>query len=252
MLAGGRGSRLSELTDKIPKPLVEIDNRPMLFHLMSIFTAQGVEDFLILAGYKGHLTSEFFLNFRQQNSDFEIDFSSRNVTYYSQNPFNWKVTVVDTGMSTMTGGRLLRAKAFLHKNELFFFTYEDGLANVDLQFVLSLNQVSNTVAMVTAVMPPSQFGKIRFEGLLANQFLEKPVNYSERINGGFFVLRPSIFAFLSGDSCVFEDDPLKKLVKDQELSVYQHDGYWSCLDSLRDLEQIQSDARLFPVPWLQF
>ena len=219
---------------------------------MSIFAAQGVEDFLILAGYKGHLISEFFLNFRQRNSDFEIDFSSGNVTYFGQNPFNWKVTVVDTGMSTMTGGRLLRAKPFLHKNEPFYFTYGDGLANVDLQSVSSLNQVSNTVATVTAVMPPSRFGKIGFEGLLASQFSEKPVNYSERINGGFFVLRPSIFGFLSGDSCVFEDDPLKRLVKDKELSVYQHDGYWSCLDTLRDLEQIKSDARLSPVPWLQF
>lgn len=219
---------------------------------MSIFAAQGVEEFLILAGYKGHLISEFFLNFRQRNSDFEIDFSSGNITYFSQNSFNWKVTVVDTGLSTMTGGRLLRAKPFLHKNEPFYFTYGDGLANVDLRSVLSLNQVSNTVATVTAVMPPSRFGKIGFEGLLANQFSEKPVNYSERINGGFFVLRPSIFGFLSDDSCVFEDDPLKRLVEDQELSVYQHDGYWSCLDTLRDLEQIQSDARLSPVPWLQF
>jgi glucose-1-phosphate cytidylyltransferase len=219
---------------------------------MSIFAAQGIEEFLILAGYKGHLISEFFLNFRQRNSDFEIDFSSGKITYFSQNSFNWKVTVVDTGLSTMTGGRLLRAKPFLHKNEPFYFTYGDGLANVDLRSVLSLNQVSNTVATVTAVMPPSRFGKIGFEGLLANQFSEKPVNYSERINGGFFVLRPSIFGFLSGDSCVFEDDPLKRLVDDQELSVYQHDGYWSCLDTLRDLEQIQSDARLSPVPWLQF
>lgn len=219
---------------------------------MSIFAAQGVEEFLILAGYKGYLISEFFLNFRQRNSDFEIDFSSGNVTYFSQNSFNWKVTVVDTGMSTMTGGRLLRAKPFLHKNEPFYFTYGDGLANVDLLSVLSLNQVSNTVATVTAVMPPSRFGKIGFQGLLANQFSEKPVNYSERINGGFFVLRPSIFGFLSGDSCVFEDDPLRRLVENQELSVYQHDGYWTCLDTLRDLEQIQSDARKSPVPWLQF
>lgn len=219
---------------------------------MRIFAAQGVDEFLILAGYKGHLISEFFLNFRQRNSDFEIDLSSGNVTYFSKNPFNWKVTVVNTGMSTMTGGRLLRAKPFLNKNEPFFFTYGDGLANVNLQSILSLNQVSNTVATVTAVMPPSRFGKVGFEGLFASHFSEKPVNYSERINGGFFVLRPSIFGFLSGDSCVFEDDPLKRLVNDQELSVYRHDGYWNCLDTLRDLEQIQSDARLSPVPWLQF
>ena len=243
---------MSELTDRIPKPLVEIDNRPILFHVMTIFAAQGVEEFLILTGYKGHMISEFFLNFSQRNCDFEIDFSNDKVSYFNQNSLNWKVKVVNTGLSTMTGGRLLRARPFLDKDEPFYFTYGDGLANVALQSLLSLNQVSDTVATVTAVMPPSRFGKIGFEGFLASQFSEKPVNYAERINGGFFVLRPSIFDIQSGDGCVFEDNPLKRLVQDQELSVFQHDGYWSCLDTLRDLEQIQNDAKLSPVPWLQF
>ena len=216
---------------------------------MSIFAAQGVEEFLILAGYKGHLISEFFLNFRQRNSDFEIDFSSGNITYFSQNSFNWKVTVVDTGLSTMTGGRLLRAKPFLHKNEPFYFTYGDGLANVDLRSVLSLNQVSNTVATVTAVMPPSRFGKIGFEGLLANQFSEKPVNYSERINGGFFVLKRSVIDRITDDQVVFEKAPLEQLASDGQLKAWQHPGFWQAMDTLRDkhsLEQLWASGK---APW---
>ena len=251
-MAGGRGSRLSAITDSIPKPLVEVDNRPILFHIMNIFSQQGIKDFVILTGYKGELIADFFSRYNQRYNNFEIDMKSGQLSYLSDNYLGWKVQVIETGVSTMTGGRLLRAQEYLSGEESFFFTYGDGLANIDLASVLSVNRQTNTVATVTAVLPPSRFGKINYENHMVKEFSEKPIDYGERINGGFFVLRPTIFEYLQGDTCVFEENPLKDLVKDSQLSVHLHNGYWNCLDTLRDLEQIQKDSLKIPTPWLHF
>ena len=234
----------------MPKPLVEIDNFPILFHIMNTFAIQGVRDFIILTGYKGHLVSDFFMNLRSRNGDFEIDLKDGSVRYLSEIQMDWKVTVLDTGISTMTGGRLLRARNLLSSDKVFYFTYGDGLANVNLNSLLTLHQNLGTIATVTAVLPPSRFGKIKFSNSLAHEFSEKPLSQDDRINGGFFALTPKIFDYLTDDSCVFEEEPLSQLARDSELSVYSHNGYWRCMDTLRDLEQIRSDASTVPVPWL--
>jgi glucose-1-phosphate cytidylyltransferase len=251
ILAGGRGSRLSELTHEVPKPLVLVDENPILFHIMKIFAFQGVTDFMVLTGYKGHLISDFFLNFMQNMSSiYPINqhFYPESIIYdYA----SWKIEVIDTGESTMTGGRLLRAKKSLMNEDKFYFTYGDGLANVNLSAISSVNERKNTIATVTAVLPPSRFGKIIYENNLAKEFSEKPTNQKERINGGFFVLRPGVFDYIDDDTSVFENEPLSKICKTGQLSVYEHNGYWSCMDTVRDLEQIRKDSIVSPPPWLK-
>jgi glucose-1-phosphate cytidylyltransferase len=217
---------------------------------MKIFAIQGIKDFVILTGYRGQLISDYFMNFQNLNTDFEVNLGSGSVRYLRENRNDWNVTVIDTGIASMTGGRLLRAKKFLENEKNFFFTYGDGLANVNLNSLLNIHCSLQTIATVTAVKPPSRFGKIRFSNSLATDFSEKPINNEDRINGGFFVLRPEIFNFISGDLSVFEEDALPHLTKLRQLAVFPHDGYWQCMDTMRDLEQIRVDASLSPVPWL--
>ena len=217
---------------------------------MNTFAMQKITDFIILTGYRGHLISDFFLNFQNRNTNFEIDLGSGAVQYLTEKKVDWTVTVIDTGISSMTGGRLLRAKKYLENEKDFFFTYGDGLANVNLKSLLEVHHNLQTIATVTAVKPPARFGKIRYSNFLASDFSEKPINNEDRINGGFFVLKSEIFNYISGDSSIFEEETLPKLTDVSQLAVFPHDGYWQCMDTLRDLEQIRSDSLLSPVPWL--
>jgi glucose-1-phosphate cytidylyltransferase len=218
---------------------------------MSVFANQGIRDFIVLTGYKGHHISEFFTNFHNRFNNLEINLGNGSIRYLKDSNLDWNVTILNTGISTMTGGRLRRAKEFLKHESDFFFTYGDGLANVDLDKLVEVHKSCRKVATVTAVLPPSRFGKIQFSDSIASNFSEKPIENDDRINGGFFLLNSRIFDYLSDDSCVFEEEPLTRLASEGELAVHVHNGYWQCMDTLRDLEVLRLDASKSTVPWLE-
>ncbi len=215
ILAGGYGTRIAEETSVRPKPMVEIGGKPMLWHVMKIFSTQGFNDFIICAGYKGDMIKEYF----SKGIDNE----------------NWNITIVDTGQETMTGGRIKRIKDYLGNGQ-FFLTYGDGVADVDLKKLLEFHNGHNLPATVTAVQPEGRFGILKIEGKngLVSSFREKPKNGGSWINGGFFILDPKVIDYIQGDETVFEQEPMKQLVEDGKLAAYRHKGFWMCLDTLRD------------------
>ena len=250
ILAGGLGSRLSEETEIKPKPLVEIGGRPILWHIMKLYSYWGFNDFVILTGYKSHLIKEYFLNYYTRYSDITIDMAANSVEILNHRTEPWKVTMLYTGPDTMTGGRIYRAKEVL-KNETFMLTYGDGLSDVNLQEVLKCHKKSGKIATVTSVKPSGRFGAIKIgkDGNV-NYFKEKPQGDGDWINGGFFVLEPEIFDYIApSDNTVFEKEPLEKLTKDGQLNAYKHEGFWRAMDTLRDkieLTQMWSDGTS---PW---
>lgn len=252
ILAGGFGTRISEYTEALPKPMIEIGDIPILHHVMSVFASQGVTDFIIAAGYKAEVVKSYFLNMASLNSDFTVNLSNGDICYHNRNTADWRVTVVDTGLKTMTGGRLLRLKNFIG-NEPFYFTYGDGLANVDLSSVRSsFSERSNAVVALTAVNPTARFGglDISSSGLVTG-FKEKPAQSEMWVNGGYMVMSPSIFDYLSDDSDVLETTALPKIAEDGRMIACKHGGFWHCVDTKRDLDYMQGlwvDNKV--PPWL--
>lgn len=241
ILAGGLGTRLSESTDRIPKPLVEVAGKPLLLHIMEHFAKFNVREFLILAGYKGYLIKDYFLNFRLHTCDIKVEISSGAVEFFSTNESapDWVVSVVDTGQRTMTGGRLRRVRELLAGEDSFFLTYGDGLSDVDLVEVVGTHRRQESVATLTGVRPPGRFGSIRTNGSLVSDFTEKPVGGGDLINGGFFVCSQAIFDYLDDDSTVLEEEPLQRLAREGLLGVHLHEGFWHCVDTPRDLLAIE-------------
>jgi glucose-1-phosphate cytidylyltransferase len=239
ILCGGLGTRLSEETQLRPKPLVEIGGKPILWHIMNIFSTHGFNDFVLPLGYKGDLVKEYFLNFRALNSDIKVDLSTGAVEYLRPVERKWSVDLVDTGALTMTGGRLLRLKKYLKDSGTFFLTYGDGVADVDLKKLLAFHKSHGKLVTVTSVRPPARFGNIHFEGNLVKEFLEKPQTGEGWINGGFFVMEPKALDFLHSDTTVLEGDPLERLAKEGQLVGYQHNGFWRCMDTLRDKQSLE-------------
>ena len=239
ILCGGLGTRLSEETQLKPKPLVEVGGKPILWHIMNIFSAHGFNDFLLPLGYKGDLVKEYFLNFRALNSDIKVNLSSGNIEYLRPVERNWSVDLVDTGPLTMTGGRLLRLKKYLKDSGTFFLTYGDGVADVDLKKLLAFHKSHGKLVTVTSVRPPARFGNINFDGDLVKEFLEKPQTGEGWINGGYFVMEPKALDYLQDDSTVLEGDPLERLAKEGQLVGYQHNGFWRCMDTLRDKQSLE-------------
>jgi glucose-1-phosphate cytidylyltransferase len=248
ILAGGLGSRLSEETTVRPKPMVEIGGKPILWHIMKIYASHGVDEFIVCLGYKGYVIKEFFANYHLHTSDLSFDLSSGRVQVHRSNSEPWKVTLVDTGEGTMTGGRLRRVLSYVG-DEAFCFTYGDGLADIDITALIAYHRQQSALATVTAVQPPGRFGAVELNGTHVRSFQEKPRGDGAWLNGGFFVLSPGVFSYLDGDATVWEDEPLRRLASEGQLASYRHQGFWQAMDTLRDrslLEQLWSSGR---APW---
>ena len=250
ILAGGFGSRLAEETDTRPKPMVEIGGRPILWHIMNLYASYGINDFVICLGYQAHYIKKFFLDYSSGLSDFTVDLATQNVLIHKRRAENWKVTLVDTGLHTMTGGRIKNAFEYLDFNETFCLTYGDGLSNVDISASIDFHRKHGKSATVTAVTPPGRFGILEInERDEVTGFREKIVSDQYRINGGFFVLEPSVKDYITDDTTVWEQGPLKGLALDGQLKAWNHDGFWHPMDTLRDKNHLESLWQAGNPPW---
>ena len=234
ILAGGFGTRLSEETDVKPKPMVEIGGKPILWHIMKTYSSYGFNDFVILLGYKGYVIKEYFSNYFLHQSDVTIDLENNKMEVHQHECEPWKVTLLETGLSTMTGGRIKRASKHIN-NKPFLLTYGDGVSNVDIASLVEFHRLHGKQITMTAVQPAGRYGALDIgeSGVVAN-FMEKPKGDGAWINGGFFVCEPEVLDRINGDSTVFEQEPLMQLANDQQLVAYKHDGFWECMDTLRD------------------
>ena len=250
ILAGGMGTRLSEETGLRPKPMVDVGERPILWHIMKIYSAQGVNDFIICCGYKGHLIKEYFAHYFLTSSDVTFDLANDRVEVHRRSSDPWRVTLVDTGEETMTGGRIKRIREYLNQ-ETFFLTYGDCLADIDIRKALNFHREHNALATLTAVQPQGRFGTFNLaeDETRISSFREKPQGDGAWINGGFFVLEPAVIDYIDGDATIWEQEPMEKLAHDCKLYAYRHPGFWHPMDTLRDkgvLDDLWKSAR---APW---
>ncbi len=248
ILAGGFGTRLSEETDIKPKPMVEIGGKPILWHIMKIYSTYGFNDFVICLGYKGYVIKEYFANYFLHMSDVTIDLKNNQLEIHNVKAEPWKVTLVDTGLNTMTGGRIKRVQKYIG-NETFMLTYGDGVANINIKELLEFHKNHGKFATVTAVQPSGRFGALDLEDGKVKAFKEKPKGDGAWINGGFFVLEPQIFEYIDGDETIWERDPLENLARDGQLMAYKHTGFWKPMDTLRDKRELESLWQSGNPPW---
>ncbi len=248
ILAGGLGTRISEESSIRPKPMIEIGGKPMLWHIMKIYSHYGVNEFVICAGYLGYMIKEYFLNYRSHMSDVTIDLASGQVTVHRAFAEPWRVTVIDTGADTMTGGRLRQVRDFV-SDDHFCMTYGDGLADIDIGALIRFHKAHESEATVTRVLPPGRFGALDLEGDLVTGFQEKPMGDGGWINGGFFVLSPKVFDRIEGDATVWEREPLEGLARDRQLYSFAHSGFWQPMDTLRDKRQLEEMWDKGVAPW---
>ena len=249
ILAGGRGSRISEETDTKPKPMVEIGGKPILWHIMKSYSSYDVNEFIICCGYKGYLIKEYFANYFLHMSDVTIDMKENSMEVHSQNAEPWKVTLVDTGERTLTGGRLKRIKPYVENEDAFCFTYGDGLSNINISELISYHYKHKKLATITAVQPPGRYGALDITNDVVVAFSEKPLGDGGLINGGFFVLSPKAIDYINGDSTTWEAEPLIQLAKDGQLQAFKYPGFWQPMDTLREkniLEELWSSGN---APW---
>ena len=241
ILAGGLGTRLAEETETRPKPMVEIGGLPVLWHIMKIYAAHGVEDFVVCCGHKGYAIKEYFRNYAMHMSDIVVDLRAKKTEVLSSRAENWRIALIDTGEQTQTGGRLARVAEHLHGLDYFHFTYGDGVGDVDIAALQQFHQKHGKLATVTAVKPPGRFGALDCKGDRVCGFAEKPAGDGGRINGGFFVLSPKLLPqyLTGGDSCVWEQEPLANLAKDGQLMAWEHNGFWQPMDTLRDKRELE-------------
>jgi len=249
ILAGGLGSRLSEETSLKPKPLVEIGGKPILWHIMKIYSAHGINEFIICCGYKGYLIKEYFSNYFLHMSDVTFDMKNNEMHVHNKRAESWKVTLVDTGESSMTGGRIKRVKKYIQDEDFFCLTYGDGVADIDISKLISFHKQEKTLATITAVFPPSRFGALNLSRNKVLDFSEKPVGDGGRINGGFFVLSPKVIDLIEDDQTIWEREPIELLAKQNNLSAYEHDGFWQPMDTLSDKNKLESLWLNKKAPW---
>jgi len=249
ILAGGLGTRLSEETQSRPKPMVEIGGRPILWHIMKIYSAHGVNEFVICCGYKGYMIKEYFANYFLHMSDVTIDMSTNSMEIHQRKAEPWKVTLVDTGEETLTGGRLKRVRSHIQNEAAFCFTYGDGLADVDVTAKIAFHRSHGRKATITAVRPPGRYGAIERQGSVVTGFAEKPRGDGGFINGGFFVLSPACVDLIDGDATSFEGEPLMDLARQGELLAFEHDGFWHAMDTLRDKNHLEALWASGAAPW---
>lgn len=248
ILAGGRGTRLAEETSVRPKPMVKVGGKPILWHIMKIYSTHGIHDFVICCGYKGYMIKEYFANYFLHNSDVTFDMTRNDMQVHQHTTEPWRVTLVDTGDSTATGGRLKRVARYLD-DEPFCFTYGDGVSNVDVGRLVAFHRQQGTLATMTAIQPPSKYGVLGFEGDRIVEFQEKPVGEGGWINGGFFVLDPRVLDYIDGDGVAWEHEPLRRLVSEGQLSAHFHHGFWQSMDTLRDRNVLEELWRAGDPPW---
>ena len=249
ILAGGFGTRLSEYTENIPKPMVTIGDKPILWHIMNHFSIYGHNDFFLALGYKAQKVKEYFLNYRSLNSDYTINLRSGSITPHQIEDINWNVTLVDTGLNSMTGGRVKRMKEFIG-NEPFLLTYGDGLSNVNLTDLINFHKSHGKMVTVTAVHPGARFGELDINNDQVLNFKEKPQMMQGWVNGGFFVVEPTFFDFIENDSTILEREPLETIANLGELMAYKHEGFWQCMDTKRDKDYLENMWENNLAPWI--
>jgi len=248
ILAGGYGTRLSEETSVRPKPMVEIGGKPILWHIMKIFSAHGIQDFIICCGYKGFMIKEYFSKYFLEMADITFDMKENRMKVHTNGAESWKVTLVDTGERTMTGGRLRRVREYIG-NETFCFTYGDGVSDVNIRELVEFHKKSNTFATLTAVQPPGRFGILTLRENMVTSFREKPQDDGAWINGGFFVVEPEAISYIADDSMPWEQEPLMRLAQDGKLSAFRHQGFWQPMDTLRDKQVLEELWQADKAPW---
>ena len=248
ILAGGLGSRISEESALRPKPMIEVGGRPILWHIMKIYAAHGLRDFVICLGYKGYVIKEYFANYFLHMADVTFDLGVNAMEVHHKATEDWRVTLIDTGDQSQTGGRLKRVQRYVG-GERFCFTYGDGVADIDVKALIAHHERSGMLATVTAVHPPGRFGALEIEGERVRRFFEKPAGDGGRINGGFFVLEPRVFDYIEGDATVWEHGPLERLAAEGQLAAYPHDGFWQPMDTLREKNLLEGLWAGGAAPW---
>lgn len=248
ILAGGMGTRLNEETDTKPKPMVEIGGKPILWHIMKLYSVYGIKEFIICLGYKGYVIKEYFANYFLHVSNITFDLAENDIKIHEHNAEPWKITLVDTGDNSMTGGRLKRVRSYLG-DEDFCFTYGDGLGDVDVKELIKLHKSQGTLATLTAVQPPGRFGALKLDQNKIIGFQEKPEGDGGWINGGFFVLSPKVIDYIDDDMTVWEGSPMRRLAENRELAAYFHKGFWQPMDTLREKKYLEDLWRSGKAPW---
>jgi glucose-1-phosphate cytidylyltransferase len=251
ILAGGLGTRLSEETGSKPKPMIEVGAKPLLWHIMKIYAAHGIDEFVVCLGYRGYVIKEYFANYYLHMGDVTFDMKDNRMEVHQSGAEPWKVTLIDTGAETMTGGRLKRVLPYVEGEE-FCFTYGDGVADLDLSALLDFHRSHGRLATVTAVQPSGRFGALDIDGDSIRRFEEKPKGDGGWINGGFFVLSPGVERYIDGDATVWEQEPMERLARDDQLAAYRHDGFWYAVDTVRDMRHLQELWDSGDPPWKQW
>jgi len=237
ILCGGKGTRMREETEYRPKPLVEIGGKPILWHIMKSYSSYGFNDFILCVGYKGEMIKQYFMDMYWRNNDFTLHFNGdRKIEYHTKEEENWNITIINTGIETMTGGRLKQVEKYIDDKE-FMFTYGDGLSNVNILELLKFHRKKGKIGTLTGVNPVSTFGVMEVKDGIVNSFKEKPI-LNDRINGGFMVFNKNIFKYLGSEDCFFEQEPIRNLAKDKQLSMYEHNGFWTAIDTFKDVEAV--------------
>jgi len=249
ILAGGLGTRISEETHLKPKPMVEIGGKPILWHIMKIYSSHGINNFIICCGYKGYIIKEYFANYFLHMSDVTFDMNNNSMEVHNQMAEPWRVTLVDTGEKTMTGGRLKRVAEYIKDDEAFCFTYGDGVTNQNIADSIRFHKEKGVKATLTAVIPPGRFGALDMDDDMVRSFQEKPRGDGAMINGGFFVLSPQVLDYIDGDDCIWEEAPVKTLAQEGNLAAYKHRGFWMPMDTLRDQNMLQKLWMDNTAPW---
>lgn len=249
ILAGGLGTRISEETHLKPKPMIEIGGKPILWHIMKLYSAHGINDFIVCCGYKGYIIKEYFANYFLHMSDVTFDMVNNEMQVHHRSAEPWRVTLVDTGEDTLTGGRLKRVANYLKDEKAFCFTYGDGVSDVDITALIKFHQQHEKLATVTAVQPPGRYGALNTNGQLVNGFTEKPKGDGGWINGGFFVLSPDCINYIQNDKSSWESEPLAKLAQEGQLMAFEHSGFWQPMDTLRDKNALEELWETNQAPW---
>jgi glucose-1-phosphate cytidylyltransferase len=248
ILAGGLGTRISEESHLKPKPMIEIGGKPILWHILKIYSAHGIDDFIICLGYKGYVIKEYFANYFLHMSDVTFDMRNNRMQIHNNHCEPWRVTLVDTGEASMTGGRLKRVRSYLN-DEAFCFTYGDGVSDVNIPALVAFHRQQGLLATMTAVQPPGRYGSLNLEGALIRRFEEKPRGDGGWINGGFFVLSPKVIDYIEGDETIWERGPLERLAAEGQLAAFKHTGFWYAMDTLRDKMKLEEFWQTGQAPW---
>ena len=249
LLAGGFGTRISEYTSSIPKPMIPIGGKPILWHIMNTYAKYDYKNFYIALGYKAEIVKKYFLNYKELNSDFLIDLNSGEIDFFSINSVDWKVSLIETGLKTMTGGRLKRISKYID-NEPFLLTYGDGLSNINIQELVRFHKSHGKMVTVTAVRPAARFGELKLDGDIVSNFSEKPQMGDGWINGGYFVIQPEFLNYIENDDTILERIPLEQVAQLGQLAAYRHDGFWQCMDTKRDHDMLEEIWKNGDAPWL--